>query len=725
MIGSTVSHYQVERQLGRGGSGTVYLARDVRLGRSVALKLLGASPASPAEAWSVFRDEARAIAELNHPAIATLYDVDVFEEQPFLVLEYLAGATLAEQLRAGPLPSADILKIGRTLAEGLAEAHAHGIVHRDVKPGNILFTSHGSPKLVDFGLARIRPELLPPVGPDSTTADLVQPERIEGTLAYMSPEQLRRLTIDPRSDIYSLGVVLFEMAAGRRPFPATEAAELISAILRDPVPRLKDLRPDLPDPLRRLIESCLEKDPERRPQSAADLVAELDGIERGDQAALSPQQRSLAVLPLLDLSPERDQGYFCDGIAEELIAGLTRLRNLQVASRTSTFAFRDRDADIGTIGRQLGVDSVLEGSVRKAGRRVRISAQLIDVESGFHLWAERFDRELDDILAIQDEIAGAIVAALEIRLSPRERFAVASQRTRDARAYDYYLRGRSLYYQFRRASVEQALDMFTRASEIDPDYALAYTWMATCWCFRYLYTDRREESMERADATSLRALELDAELAEAHAARCQVASLLGRSEEAEQHFETAVQLDPRLFEAYYFYARDRFAAGDLERAARLFEMATLADPDDYQSPLLVAQIYESLGRRTDARAAQRRGVMTVEMRLRAWPDDVRALYCGANGLVALGDKERGLVWAERALQLEPDEPMVLYNIACIQSLAGRVEPALDLLERAVRAGLQQIGWIRNDSNLDPLREHPRFVALMRWLEGKIAPDTPA
>jgi TolB-like protein len=431
------------------------------------------------------------------------------------------------------------------------------------------------------------------------------------------------------------------------------------------------------------------------------------------------------VLPFLDLSAEGDQGYFCDGIAEELIAGLAGSGNLQVASRTSTFAYRKRIADVRTIGQELGVDSLLEGSVRKAGRNVRITAQLIDVDTGFHLWTAQYDREIADILAIQDEIAASIAAALQVTLGTSGSAALPSRGTGDARAYDFYLRGRSLYYQFRRRSVERALDMFGRATEIDPDYALAYTGMAACWCFMFLYTDRRAEALERADATSRRALQLAANLAETHAARCQVLSLAGRSDEAEEHFETAIQLNPRLFDAFYHYARDRFAAGELERAARLFEMATIADPDDYQSPLLIAQIYESLGRRTDAQAARRRGVKTVEARLRAWPDDVRALYFGANGLVGLGEIDRGLDWAERARLLEPDEPMVIYNVACIFSLAGLVAPALDRLEQAVKAGLRQIGWIRNDSNLDPLRDHPRFAELMTWLEREVAREQEA
>ncbi|MFO7652985.1 MAG: protein kinase [Candidatus Krumholzibacteriia bacterium] len=716
MNGSTMSHYRIEKELGRGGSGTVYLARDVRLGRPVALKLLAEPPAGGHAAWTAYHDEARVVAELNHPSIATIYDADSSEGRHFLVLEYLAGGSLADRLREGPLPMAEVVAVGRAIAEGLAEAHAHGIIHRDVKPGNIMFTVQGAPKLVDFGLSRVRPDLLSPMDPDAVTVDLSWNERIEGTLAYVSPEQLRRFPVDPRSDIYSLGLVLYEMAAGRRPFPATEAAELISAILRDPVPHLADLRPQLPDRLQFLIDRCLEKDPARRPETAREVAEELERVARGEDVPANAGRCSLAVLPFLDLSPERDQAYFCDGIAEELIAGLARLGDLQVASRTLAFAYRQRETDLRIIGRELGVGTILEGSVRKAGRRVRITAQLIDVTTGFHLWTDRFDRELDDILAIQDQIAASIVTALEITLSPRESASIRARPTRDARAYDFYLRGRSLYFQFRRSSVERALDMFIRASEIDPDYAPAYTWMALCWCFMYLYTDRREESLERADVTSRRALEVDADLAEAHAARCQVLSVAGRSKEAEQHFETAIRLNPRLFEAYYFYARDRFAAGDLERAARLFEMATIADPDDYQSPLLIAQIYASLGRLTDARAAQRRGVKSVELRLLAWPDDVRALYCGANGLVALGEVERGLEWAERAQLLEPEEPMVLYNLGCIHSLAGRRESALDLLEQAARSGLRQIGWFQHDSNLDPLRAHPRFVALMQWLE---------
>jgi adenylate cyclase len=420
---------------------------------------------------------------------------------------------------------------------------------------------------------------------------------------------------------------------------------------------------------------------------------------------------SIAVLAFVDLSASKDQEYFCDGISEEIIDNLTRLKGLRVASRTSSFAFKGKSEDVRAIGRKLGVATVLEGSVRKAADQLRVTVQLISAEDGCHLWSERYDRELKDVFAIQDEIARNIVATLKITLSPKESLKKAP--TSDLQAYDYYLRGRQFFYRYTRKGMEFALKMFSQAIELDPEFARAYAGIADCCSFLYMYGGSHDEHREQADTSSRKALDLDADSAEAHASRGVALSLKGNYSGAEKEFETAIRLDPGLFEAWYFYARTCFIRGDLKKALHLYEKSIEVNPNDYQAPLLCAQIYSDLGDPDKAEASRRRGIQAVKTKLKLSPDDARALYMGANGMAALGEYVQSLQWADQALRIDPDEPMVLYNVACVQALAHKYDRALDTLEKSVKKGLKQKGWLQNDSNLDPLRKLPRFKQLLK------------
>jgi TolB-like protein/Tfp pilus assembly protein PilF len=425
--------------------------------------------------------------------------------------------------------------------------------------------------------------------------------------------------------------------------------------------------------------------------------------------------RAVAVLPFVDLSREKDQDYLCEGLAEEILIALGKVEGLRVASRAASFRFRSHDADVRETGRRLGVEALVHGSVRKAGDRLRVAAELVNVADGFEIWADVYSRGMEDVFAVQDEIVQQVVRALGVSLSPAERESIGKPAAADVRAFDYYLQARRFFYQYSRKSMRFARELLERAIALDPGYARAWSGIADCCAFLYLNAGRHCEDAEEADAASRRALELEPGLAEAHASRGTALSLLGRHEEAERAFEEAIRLDPDLFEAHYFYARDAFTRGALEKAIRQYEAAIRARPEDYQSPLLVGQVFEDLGRTAEAQAVRRRGVRIAEEHLRLRPDDARALYMGANGLVALGEIARGLEWADRALALDPEDAMLLYNIACIKSMAGAVEDALDCLERSVRAGMRNRGWLEHDSNLDAVRSHPRFQALMQGL----------
>jgi adenylate cyclase len=709
--GQTLSHYRLVEKIGEGGMGVVWKAFDTSLDREVALKLLSESFAEDPAKLDRLEAEAKTIAALNHPHIVTLYSIEKADGSRFLTMELVSGRTLAELIPADGLPFDEVMKIAVPVADAVSAAHRRGIVHRDLKPRNIMVDAEGRVKVLDFGLAKSPPPLASEDLSDRTTRTFAG-TALSGTLAYMSPEQLQAEPSDPRTDVFSLGVVLYEMATGRRPFEAKSSAELITAILRDtPIPPTR-LRPGLPGEMDRLIARCLEKEPRYRLQSAVDVGWELEQLQSEARRA---KTRAVAVLPFVDLSREKDQDYLCDGLAEEILIALSKLEGLRVSSRAASFRFRSRDADVRETGRRLGVEAIVHGSVRQAGERLRVAVELVNVADGFEIWTDIFDRGMEDVFAVQDEIAQRVVRALGVSLSETEREALGKPAAADVRAFDFYLQARKFFYLYSRKSMRFALELFERAIALDPAYARAWSGIADCCAFLYLNVGRRLEDAERADAASRRALELDHGLAQAHASRGTALSLLERHEEAEKAFEAAIRLEPDLFEARYFFARSAFARGDLENAVRQYEAAMRARPEDYQSPLLVGQILEDVGRTAEAQAVRRRGVRAAEEHLRLRPDDARALYMGANGLVALGETARGLEWADRALALDPDDPMLLYNIGCIRSLAGATEEALDCLERAVEAGMRHRGWLEHDSNLDAVRSHPRFQALMQRL----------
>jgi TolB-like protein/Flp pilus assembly protein TadD len=705
-----LGHYRLLEKIGEGGMGVVWKARDLKLDRDVALKLLPEGAVGDPERRAFFEREAKAVAALSHPNIVTIYAIDEAEGRSFFTMELVEGLPLSKLVEPGGVSLDRFLDLALPLAGAVAAAHARGIIHRDLKPGNIMIDAAGTPKILDFGLARILAPLPGPLRDEGTTATL--DADFAGTIAYMSPEQLRGQPLDHRTDIFSLAVILFEWATGRLPFVGKTGPERIAGVLKDEPLSASELNPRLPRDLDRVFRHCLEKEPRSRLASARDLRDELESLRQAGAEAQGPGLPSIAVLPFADMSREKDQGYFCDGIAEEIINALCRVQGMRVASRTGSFQFRDGTADLREIGHALRVDHVLEGSVRKTGHRLRITVQLIEAARGFHLWSESFDRELRDIFAIQQEIAHAVVRSLRVTLTPQEKGALAEVPTSQVQAYDYYLRGRSFYYRYGRHDIEFALQLFTRATELDPGYALAYAGQADCWSYIYLYAERTDAVRLQAEAAGRRAVELASGLAQAQASLGVALSLGAQKEEARAAFEKAIRLDPTLYEAWYFYARHAFASGDLAKARSLYEEAMRVRPEDFFAPLLVAQVYQELGRPEDARAARERGVALVAKHIDLHPDDARALYMGANGLVALGEKDKGLEWARRARRIDPDDPMLLYNLGCIHALAGDFEEAIDCLERAASGGLLQKGWYEHDGDLDPLRSHPRFKALL-------------
>jgi adenylate cyclase len=415
------------------------------------------------------------------------------------------------------------------------------------------------------------------------------------------------------------------------------------------------------------------------------------------------------------MSPEKDQDYFCEGLAEELINALGSTENLQVASRTSAFRFKGVQSDIREIGRRLGVNTLLEGSVRKAGTQVRIGVNLVNIEDGYHLWSSRYDRELKDVFAIQDEIAQKIVEALQVTLSPRVKTKKAEEAApADVQAYDYYLKGRKFFYEFRAKGFELARQMFARAIVIDDRYARAYAGVADCCSILYSYFDSSEANLKEADTASRKAVEIDPEDAEAHASRGLALSLIGNHEESDREFKRAIELNPKLYEAHYLYARALFGRGRHEEAAQEFEEACRVNPEDYQARMFLAQTYQSLGRRAMAAASLKKSVEAVRKHLAYHADDARALYLGAAGLVDLGELEVAQEWVSKALQIDPNDALLLYNVACVYAQLGDYDKSLDCLERSFETSGSAtfLHWMKNDPYFDPVRENQRYKEIV-------------
>jgi TolB-like protein/Flp pilus assembly protein TadD len=486
----------------------------------------------------------------------------------------------------------------------------------------------------------------------------------------------------------------------------------------DPVPAMRGTRTPVSTDLESVVTKTMAKSPDDRYQTAGHVIQALGSPKVMTPPNATPlatpavaQKKSIAVLPFADMSPEKDQDYFCEGIAEEIINALSKIEALQVVSRSSAFAFKGHQ-DVRKVGEQLGVATVLEGSVRKAGNRLRVAAQLVKVSDGYQLWSERFDRDLEDVFAIQDEIADSIVKALRVVLSDKEKRVKDKAPTANVQAYDFYLRGRQYFHQWRKKGVEYARRMFERALEIDPDYALAHAGAADCCSALYTWWDASKANLEGAEAYSRQALALDPDLAEAHSARGQALTLRKQHEEAHREFEEAIRLNPKLFEAYFFYARACLAQGKFEDAARLFELGTQVRPEDFQCPTLLVEVYRSLGRDEDARATGRRSIELIEARLALNPDESRALVMGAVMHCQFGNPARGLDLLAQTLALDPDDSGVLYNVACAYALAGHADEAVGALEKSVKNGFGHWDWLEHDSDLDAVRSHPRFQALL-------------
>jgi serine/threonine protein kinase/Flp pilus assembly protein TadD len=704
-----LSRYNLDRELGRGGMATVYLATDLRHDRRVALKVLHPELSS-ALGPDRFLREIKLAARLNHPHIIPLFDSGEAAGYLYYVMPVVEGETLRDRiLREGRIPLDESLQIVRGIASALDYAHRQNIVHRDIKPENVMLQD-GEAMVMDFGIAKALSA--------ASNDTLTQTGMMVGTPAYVSPEQAAGDgVIDGRSDQYSLACVLYEMISGRKPFVGATAQATLSKRFSDPVPSLRSVHSETTEEVETALSRAMAKEAKDRFGTTMEFAKALIAthLSTPDGSPLhggASGGKSIAVMPFTNMSSDPEGDFFADGIADEIITALSKIKALKVSSRSSSFSFKGKNEDIREIGRKLQASTILEGSVRKAGKRLRLTAQLVNAENNEQLWAERYDRELEDVFEIQDEIAQSIVSALRVVLSDDEKRAIEQVHTPNVEAYGFYLRGRQYFHQHRRKSHEYARQMFERAIELDPDYALAHSGVADCCSFLYQYFDASPANLKRADAASRRALELAPSLAEAHASRGLAVSLSGRYEEADTEFEMAMKLDPKSFEAAYFYARSCVAQGKNEEAAKWFERAIAVRPDDYAALALLATVYQALGRSDESIQTSRRAYDTARKHLELTPDDPRALYMGAMSLSALGETEKARDWNRRALAMDPDDPSVLYNIACAFAVEGQKGEAISTLKKAIDNGFGHWSWIEHDTDLDSLRRDPEFISLL-------------
>jgi serine/threonine protein kinase/tetratricopeptide (TPR) repeat protein len=564
VIGTTVTHYRVLRKIGSGGIGEVYEAEDLLLGRHVALKFLLPERSRDPEAVDRFLREARAASALNHPNICTVHEIGEHGDRRFLVTELLVGKTLKHVLYAGPMPSDWVQDVTLQIARGLAAAHATGITHRDIKPENIFVTENGLVKLLDFGLAKLT-EQNPILASPLTSDGFVQtsPGALVGTLLYMSPEQLRCEPVGSTSDIFSFGIVIWEMLSGAHPFLRNSPVEIASAILNDALPSLPQPLTQPPVPWNAILAKMLAKHPSARYATAQELLDDFGNFSSvatsssgNGAAALARPDSSIAVLPLVNLSGSPDTDYFGDGLAEELISMLMGVDGLRVAARTSSFRFRGTEIDVRDVGRQLKVGSILEGSVRKSGNKLRITVSLVNVADGFCLWSAKYDREMSDIFAIQDEISHAIVAGLRITLRGSADASIAPRPTSNPEAYNLYLQGRFFWNKRTAQDLQKGISCFKQATDLDSNFAAALAGLADCYATQAIYgVEAPADVIPLAREAAQKALAINHRLAEAHASLGFIRAAYDWDwQAAEKEFKRAAEISPRYATAHHWYA---------------------------------------------------------------------------------------------------------------------------------------------------------------------------
>ena len=748
MIAKTILHYKILEKLGEGGMGVVYKAEDTKLKRTVALKFLPQDLSRDEESKERFIHEAQAASALDHPNICTIHEIDETEDgQMFIAMACYEGESLREKIKSqdAGLSVNEAVEIAIQVAEGLSKAHKKQILHRDLKPANIMLTSEKVVKIVDFGLAKLAGQ-----------TKLTKSGTMMGTASYMSPEQVQGAKVDQRTDIWSFGVVLFEMLTADLPFKGDYQPALTYAIMNEEPPLLANLRKDTSSHLHKIVEKSLQKEPANRYEDMKGLLKDLRSVskESASEPSLPVRKQevvpSIAVLPFSNMSADKEQTYFCDGMAEEIINALVKIEGLRVAARTSSFAFKGKHEDIREIGKKLNVDKVLEGSVRKSGKRLRITAQLINIEDGYHLWSERYDRELEDVFEIQDEISLAIVAALKVKLVDRKDKPLIKPPTDNLEAYDAYLRGVYCFNQRKKTENDKAIALFAQATNIDAKFALAFAGLAYAYIEKLFTYQPQKKWEEKAFVALKKALALDPELAEAYVAQGNL--LWTKSNhfphaEAIAEYERAIELKPTLAEAHNELARALWHVGALNRAYSELKRALEIDPTYVDVKFRMGMLKLQRGHFESAFSLLRK---IPQEALVEWVDALIALclfYLDRKdeAFAHIKDLDEALSASPEVisteaifLAMEGKEKEVIKkinlatkkgkhfghfhhvtnNFAAAYAVMNKKKLALDYLEETADDGFPCYPWFEIDPCLENIRKEPRFVKLMERLRNQ-------
>lgn len=727
MLGRTILHYRVASQLGEGGMGVVYEAEDTNLGRRVALKFLSPSMANDDSLLQRFQREARAASSLNHPNICTIHGIEQFESDHFIVMELLEGESLADRVRRGPLDIDTVLRLSVQIIDALESAHSKGIVHRDLKPANIFVTSRGQAKILDFGLAKIdqnKPEASSNI-PTAIADGLTSAGATMGTVAYMSPEQARGEVTDARTDLFSVGTVLYQMSTGDLPFRGDTSALVFDAILnREPLP-VDQRNPALPAELSRIVAQALEKDRDLRYQSATDMKTALKRLKRdldsgrhsGETSAIhstrAPQvhAHSIAVLYFENLSGMKEDEYLRDGITEDITTELSKINKLKTFSRAVVMPYRDKQVTAGQVGKELGASYVLTGSLRRAGNRLRINAQLVDAATDFPLWSERYDREMEDVFAVQDEIASKIAAALRITLSPQEQQALAAKPTENLHAYDLYLRGRNFARRVGRQDMQFALQMYENAVALDPEFAIAHAAIANVCAQYYYYFERKQEWIDRVNAATQKAIATGRDEPEIRCAEAWLDFAQGRYESAVDKVRSALARDPDIDGGYHLLGRALFESGRYQEVVDIMEDALAHLGENYNTTIPIHNALGALGKKEALNNYTYREIAIYEAQLKKTPEDARVRVLLAANYASQGRTEDAKRETDLAMALRPDDTMILYNIACTLCEMDELSDAMNALKKAWDAGYRNPVWTRQDPDLAKLHGDPEFERL--------------
>jgi serine/threonine-protein kinase len=743
MIGKTISHYNVLEKLGQGGMGEVFLAEDKKLGRKVALKFLTEKVQQNPAIQKRFVREARSAAAIDHPYICKIYETEEIEGQIFIAMEYVEGQALNDKLALGSLSLKEALRIAMETAEAVEEIHKNRFVHRDLKPSNIMLAKQGHIKVMDFGLARQSLTEEDLISSEETPCDLTPHSSIVGTVAYMSPEQVRRQEVDRQADIFSFGIVLYEMITGVHPFQKSNVYETVSSILHDDPPPLARYRDPIPELLQHTLSKMLVKEPAQRYQSVHEVRTNLGQLLEGlgRNTATLPSRPAVAVLPFADMSPQKDQDYFCDGLAEELINALAKLEGLRVAARTSAFRFRGAELDIREIGRRLNVGTILEGSLRKAGDRLRIGIQLINVENGYPLWSERYERKLDDVFQIQDDISRAVVEELKIALLGGGGPRLFPAPPKNVRVYELYLKGRFCWNKRTEEGFKQSVKHFKEALEQDSDYALAYAGLATSFATLSIYgAEPPELLMPQAKSAAERALDIDERLALARVSLGCVRSVYEWDwAAAESDFRKAIEIEPRNEHAHHWYATNYLIPlGRFDEARSELKLAQELDPlnliinasvglpfyyecryeeaiEEYLNTLEMDPNYGMaryfLGQAYAQKGMYRQAITELEravLLLQGTPEGMAAL---AHAYAIAGNQNKAQQLLGQLEQVTRYVSPVL--IAQIHAGLHQKDQALECLEEAYRIRSTDLIWLKVRPVFESIRSDPRFDELCK------------